>query len=151
MNEYADHKVHNLADCVAKYYIDAYDELNGAKTYIMEALDLNRTNRKMADRRQMRSFDELNHAAGIMEDVISIHAPRAGCDLHGGRIAAAVGVKKLGKTAIFLFQFVERGTVGKVFHGVSSLACVLVFTPAHRRAVGWVIILFCSFQCYILS
>lgn len=69
MNEYAEHQVHNLAECVAKYYIDAYDELNGAKTYIMEALDLNRTNRKMADRRQMRSFDELNHAAGIMEDV----------------------------------------------------------------------------------
>lgn len=69
MNEYADHHTHSLADCVAKYYIDAYDELNSAKTYIMEAIDLQPTNKRMADRRQIRSSDELGHAMGIMEDV----------------------------------------------------------------------------------
>lgn len=69
MMEYADHKTHGLADCVAKYYLDAYDELNGAKGYIMEAIDLQPTNKRMADRRQIRSADEIGHAAGIMEDV----------------------------------------------------------------------------------
>lgn len=69
MNEYINHSAGTLAEHVAKCYLEAYDELNGGKTYIMDAIDMHGTNRKRADKKMQMSADELGHAAGIIEDV----------------------------------------------------------------------------------
>lgn len=69
MNEYMNHSAVTLAEHVAKCYIEAYDELNGAKTYIMDALDMHGTNRKRADKKQGMSADEVGHATDIIADV----------------------------------------------------------------------------------
>lgn len=72
MNEYMNHAASTLAEHVAKCYLEAYDELNGAKTYIMDALDMHGTNRKRADKKQSMSTDEVDHATSIIEDVDSM-------------------------------------------------------------------------------
>lgn len=69
MNEYMNHTAGTVAEHVAKCYVEAYDELNGAKTYIMDALDMHGTNRKRADKKQEMSADEVEHATTIIEDV----------------------------------------------------------------------------------
>lgn len=69
MNEYMNHAAGTLAEHVAKCYLEAYDELNGAKTYIMDALDMYGTNRKRADKKQTMSADEVGHASVIIDDV----------------------------------------------------------------------------------
>lgn len=69
MNEYMNHKSDTVSGHVAKSYLEAYDELNGAKTYIMEAVDMHRTDRKKADKKQSMSLDEVMHATAIIEEV----------------------------------------------------------------------------------
>lgn len=69
MNEYMNHTSGTVAETVAKCYLEAYDELNGSKTYIMDAIDMHGTNRKRADKKQVMSADELGHASGIIEEV----------------------------------------------------------------------------------
>lgn len=68
MNEYISHTAVNLAEHVAKCYLEAYDELNGAKTYIMDAINMHKTDHKRADKSQARSYDEVTHATEIIED-----------------------------------------------------------------------------------
>lgn len=49
--------------------------------------------------------------------------------LHGGRIAAAIGMMQLDEAAVFGFQVFQGVTVGEVFHGVHPFFyCLHTFT-----------------------
>lgn len=68
MNEYVYKAGGTPADQVAKNFADAYDELNGSKSYVMDALDMKSTNQKRAERKLQMSADELGHAMSIIEE-----------------------------------------------------------------------------------
>lgn len=68
MNDYTHKSAGTLADHVAKNYMEAYDELNGAKTYVMDAIDMKHTNQKRSEKKLQMSADELGHAVAIIEE-----------------------------------------------------------------------------------
>lgn len=60
---------YNLLDSVIENVEEAYDELDGSKKYIKQAMRSKSTDRAMADRLVTMSAEELGHADSIMEGI----------------------------------------------------------------------------------